>query len=764
MAIDSIKNKRSETPSGAHIGIIKQTHNSKRDGSILVWIPHISGGNEDDDQHWIPVRYASPFYGVTNFRDTLKAVNDFEHTRHSYGMWMSPPDVGTKVIVIFLEENNINKGYWIACVPEAGQHYMVPSVGASTSFKADPESQRLIDEYGVDQAPVTEYNGNLKELSQNSIQVTNEKPVHKVQTQILAHQGLLGDKKRGNIDTSSVRETPSGVFGISTPGRDIKDQVSDEKNVQISHTEIKVDHEKMKAKIVGRKGGHSFVMDDGDVNGNHRMVRLRSAAGNQILMSDTDGFIYISNSEGTNWIEMTADGQILIYAQGSVSIRTEKDLNFRADNNVNIEAGNNVNIKAFNKMHHESRNQDTIVLQQHHIQAAEIKSVASKDMSLESRGTGNWKTAADLTLKGSLILLNTNTPSKITDKEKLKTIKVSNTVVTDETTKLIWKKTEGAILTTLPTTLPTHEPYSRGVDLPESVSKKPAAEDPGDPAKPSVAKCSFSGKLTPEEEEGLRQQVKNNPEAFTKVVNGEVKLLTEDEVIANANAAADAAKTTVSTATEEAAKIEAKAKTAGRQLTRPKALSSSSSAKAAPSGFLFKQPDPANLIGNLNEDQMKAYYTQVGFNESTHNYSAINPTTNFVGKYQFGFQALQDAGLVKKSVTSNSQLTDSSNWISPSTKSLTDFLDNEAVQEEVMESFTSGNFDQLRKTKVITNDSTPAEVAGSLQAAHLLGAQGYSNVLNAVPGSRLADASGTTAHDYYSRGYYSVDVLAKEIR
>ena len=89
--------------------------------------------------------------------------------------------------------------------------------------------------------------------------------------------------------------------------------------------------------------GHQFLMDD---NANNRNIRLRTAGGNQILLDDTTGCIYVINKSGTAWFELDVQGNINFFGQGNMSLRSKGDFNLRADKNVNIEAGNDVNIKA----------------------------------------------------------------------------------------------------------------------------------------------------------------------------------------------------------------------------------------------------------------------------------------------------------------------------------------------------------------------------------------------------------------------------------
>ena len=78
----------------------------------------------------------------------------------------------------------------------------------------------------------------------------------------------------------------------------------------------------------------------------NELVRFRTRSGHQILMHNTEDFIYIANARGTAWVELSSDGKIDVYANDSISIHSDNDLNFTADRDVNIEGGRNVNIRA----------------------------------------------------------------------------------------------------------------------------------------------------------------------------------------------------------------------------------------------------------------------------------------------------------------------------------------------------------------------------------------------------------------------------------
>jgi len=67
-------------------------------------------------------------------------------------------------------------------------------------------------------------------------------------------------------------------------------------------------------------------------------------------MHNSHDLIYIGNSKGTAWIELTSNGKIDIFATDSVSIHTKQDFNFRADRDINFEAGRNINVFAGKNM------------------------------------------------------------------------------------------------------------------------------------------------------------------------------------------------------------------------------------------------------------------------------------------------------------------------------------------------------------------------------------------------------------------------------
>jgi len=282
---------------------------------------------------------------------------EVELLKNSDAGWMVPPDIGTRVMVMFVE-GNAAKGYWFGCVQDEFMNFMLPG-NAFTTFNDKDNSKPH---------PVGEYNKRV-ETAKGRDPTKFIKPHNDLFTVALEQQGLLEDTTRGSTTSSARRELPSSVFGISTPGP--LDRRSGAPRVKYGEKFAQSDVH------FNRLGGTTFVMDDGDANFNRKtpaggenggppeyvnveagesggdptlphndLVRIRTRTGHQILMHNSEDLIYIGNAKGTSWIELSSNGKIDIYAQDSISLHTENDLNVTADRDINFQAGRNINFNA----------------------------------------------------------------------------------------------------------------------------------------------------------------------------------------------------------------------------------------------------------------------------------------------------------------------------------------------------------------------------------------------------------------------------------
>lgn len=301
---------RGNASTGIYIGIVKETADrSQYMGRLKVWIPEFGGsGRESDSKFWYTVSYASPFAGTTPVEDNESDING--KTQQSYGMWMTPPDIGNQVLVCFVNGDTA-RGYWFACLYPQNMNQMVPAIGApvrgGTSVEGNIE-------------PVMEYN--KKAVSKGDLE--NESTLKRKRfaplSDGLTTQGLITDTRKGIATTSARRESPSRAFGFLTPR------------------------------------GNTIHIDDGELpdptkpesdnnQPDNEFIRLRTRSGVGITIHETDGFVYIVSKNGKSFLSVSDDG-VNLYSESAVSLRTTNDYNIQSSGDINIDAGGNLNIVA----------------------------------------------------------------------------------------------------------------------------------------------------------------------------------------------------------------------------------------------------------------------------------------------------------------------------------------------------------------------------------------------------------------------------------
>jgi hypothetical protein len=328
-------------------------------GGLEVVLIRDSGNQVGNESQTYFVKYASPFYGCTPFEFTGQNVTA-DDAQMSYGFWGVPPDTGVTGIVLFID-GKPDQGYWVANVQDKFQNHMVPAIGGTTAYKTDEDYKQA--EHPL---PVVEHNRKANEGDKNLEIDKIPRAVHPIARRFKI-QGLTRDEVRGTTTSTSRRDVPNMVFGMSSPGPVDRNGKKKFLGNRESPTPVPVP--------VQRLGGTHFVMDDGDdryyretkpTDGAPVYVknpeglkdipynehfRIRTRTGHQLLFHNSEDLIYIGNSRGTAWIEFTSDGKIDIYAEDSINIRTKQDFNFVADRDINMEAGRNFNIKVNGEMH-----------------------------------------------------------------------------------------------------------------------------------------------------------------------------------------------------------------------------------------------------------------------------------------------------------------------------------------------------------------------------------------------------------------------------
>ena len=460
------KRTKSSSASGVNINpgpfeaVIKSVLDTTRAGRLQVWIPELGAGDQEDSNNWYTVSYASPFAGITYLPDTLTTVkeNSFEYVQHTYGFWAVPPDPGNVVLVIFIN-GDPDRGYWFACTLNKLGHQMTPGIPGGTS--ADMETGTIIDE-ALKKALTSDSVWPLAEMQENLGQnvgadfMTAKRPAHEWQAKRYIQQGLDRDPVRGANSSSGQRNIPSAVFGMSSPGRKLKNDPADDPALAAKVESGDITDKDLFS--IGRKGGHTFVMDDGDFAGKNQVMRLRTSYGHEILMDDTNKMTYIINSEGSCWIEMAGSGQMHIFTSGGLNMRSQGDINMHSDTNINMHAGNKIQMFAENQIDINTKTLNQISTTLTKIYAATVQVGASGPINLSAGGGGSFKAGSLLAFQGGPIHLNTSSPVTVQKPEPIPKLLHNDTALNSGNG--LWEIQPGK-LTSIVSIVPTHEPWTR---------------------------------------------------------------------------------------------------------------------------------------------------------------------------------------------------------------------------------------------------------------------------------------------------------------
>jgi hypothetical protein len=236
-------------------------------------------------------------------------------------------------------------------------------------------------------------------------------------------------------------------------------------------------------KVVGRQGGHTLVMDDGDIEGNNALFRLRTAKGHQIMMNDSENFFYIVHANGQTWIELGQEGTVDIYSTNSVNVRTQGTINLHADKDINMFAGGNINMKSNAATNIGAITTLNMACQGDMTFYSETTLGVRSDgtIALQSDGGGSWNGGAGLKFKADRIDLNGSGAATVTKPRLYPKTTLDDTTFNNTTG---WQVKPNS-LESIVTRAPTHEPYpfhnkgvAASVSLTEGTPTPPPAAQP----------------------------------------------------------------------------------------------------------------------------------------------------------------------------------------------------------------------------------------------------------------------------------------------
>lgn len=700
---------------GPHIGIVKENRDPLLNGRIQVWIPEF-GGIETDPKYWRTVSYAGPYLGSTvqepfaqeSPKSGASDKNTFTNVRHTYGMWFNVPDLENWVLCTFAGGDPA-RGYWFACVLNQLGHHMIPAIGSSKNIVKPSDSKLAAVIRDGEPYPVVEFNEYSQDVNWSNIQ-SNKKPVHESQLKILLEQGLDRyslTKTKGIIESTSQRETPSGVFGFSTPGRPVGGMPSESATSQ-------------QRKIKARMGGHSLVLDDGNKEGKNNLIRLRSAGGHQILLDDSERVVYISNSSGSVYIEMSAAGHLNIYSSNSINLRTKAEFNFHADGNMNVNVGGSFNLNAKGSINLHGSSIEGKGSKDITLFGGSLKLGSSGRLDLYTSGGGSFTASQGLSMSGKTIGLNSG-PGPTVSKPRDLSLKSSADTKKDSNGQ--WQVEENKIKS-IATIVPTHEPWSR---------------------KAGVASQS-SNAVQDTENDGSNLETTDNPDEIAET----------GQVVNTRSITHDSDGTMIQTEDLDPGAAEAV-----DEYVEPEEYATKTDLLDEDAVSLVDVEE----IGPLEDTEVQALMVQSAHTLSETDYGYI-ASDGAVGAYAFDYKDLANASLISRAsieqfvnnpMQAISQVT---SWTGKDgIKSLEQFLSDPAAQARVMVDKLKTNYQELVSCGGLSNLDSNGTVGAMLNLSHTtspLQARDWRKT-----GGELLDRYGNSAAKLYKLGGQAVSRLGR---
>jgi len=242
--------------------------------------------------------------------------------------------------------------------------------------------------------------------------------------------------------------------------------------------------------VIGRRGGHTFVMDDGNLTGDDSLIRIRTSKGHQITMSDDGNCLYICHANGQAYIELGQEGTLDVYTTNSVNLHTQGTINLHANDDINMFAGGRINMKSTKgttmqsdaDMGISNKGQLTLFSQ------AGIGLKTSGTLAMSSQ-LGSWAASSTLSFNGDQLQLNGG-PRVEVETPKGLTKYLLPQVEFNASTGWIANPTG---LESIVTRAPTHEPYpyhNQGVSTSVKLAGPAPTPPPGTPSVPPGVKIT----------------------------------------------------------------------------------------------------------------------------------------------------------------------------------------------------------------------------------------------------------------------------------
>jgi hypothetical protein len=379
-AMDQDSGLRGLTFFGVTLGKVVSTNDPQQMGRLYVLCPELGDppNMAPEDFESLPLcSYLSPLGGSTMSR-YLRGPNDGEQSVGpiSYGMWGIPKEGATVAVVCV--DGNTNQRLWIGCIYDqfivntlptgrfiVGQNGNMPDGPLTSSEQPiQPQYTNFSQAFG---SRAGNFEWRTRGMDYQAAAVT-ESYVEKSGGRKSDDQSAIINQEDGSTVNviQGYPETRNGTKSAS-PDSSVYSWTS--------------------------PGFHSFSMDDRSENSR---MKIRTSAGHQIILDDTNERIYISTAKGNNWIEIDEDGSIDIFSTEKISA-TGRHINLTAEETIRLYGKKGVHIRTD---------------QDFRVNANNIHMTATTNVFTTSGGTNHTNAGGQIIETGSQIHMNGPTAEK----------------------------------------------------------------------------------------------------------------------------------------------------------------------------------------------------------------------------------------------------------------------------------------------------------------------------------------------------------------
>lgn len=376
-------------------GFVVSTEDPDQMGRLKIWCPGIDADDYQVDQlPW--AEYASPFGGIT--QDFPAGRNSNKSTGQvAYGFW-AIPKLNAQVFIFFLNGNQ-NRRFYFASYMDLHRNRSLPG---GRNLKPIPDNKWA-------DGPWTDVYEPLEPAYTNARKAGLDKDLERgPHERQVAQARTIKDGKDGYAVSPADKYLDSQAYCWVTPGH------------------------------------HMFVMNDTPEN---NRIRVKTCEGNQIILDDTNGRIYISTSIGNSWFEMDEYGHVHIYGAKSISVRADEDVNISAERNINLRAKGGIHMRGEADVRITGGNI--------HLKTGEVLALTGCDVNLSGKATKisgdtlDLKSGGAFTMEGSIITAKSNVPRTDQDKDRV--------ILPGGAAKMASCANEA----NGPSIIPNHEPFKR---------------------------------------------------------------------------------------------------------------------------------------------------------------------------------------------------------------------------------------------------------------------------------------------------------------